>query len=183
MKKWMILSAICLLISNLSIRAQEDSSDTIQKGTTIKDLLESRQFKITAESTFGREGNVFLSEAVPGWRSGGQVIASRTVLPGFYLKLFGDKMVKTNLPFLGKLESMKKCSEPHILVESTYTNFKIKDRGKKGYRVTFKFNDRDNSYFEARIDINPEGEAYMVISSRNRTDAIYRGHLVDVDAK
>ena len=182
MKKWMILSAICLFISSLTIQAQKDST-TIQKKRIIKERLESRQFKITAESAFGREGNVFLSEAVPGWKSGGQVIASRTVLPGFYLKLYGDEMIKTNLPFLGKLESMKKCSEPHILVESTYTDFKIKDRGKKGYRVTFKFNDRDNSYFEARIDINPEGEAYMVISSRNRTDAIYRGHLVDVDAK
>ena len=80
MKKWMILSAICLFISSLTIQAQKDST-TIQKKRIIKERLESRQFKITAESTFGREGTVFLSEAVPGSKSGGQVIASRTVLP------------------------------------------------------------------------------------------------------
>lgn len=182
MKKWMILSAVSLFLSSFTVRAQEEIT-TIQKEPTIKERIESRQFKVTAESAFGPEGNVFLNEAVPGWKSGGQVVASRTVMPGFYLKLYDKDKIKTNLPFLGRLVSMKKCTEPHILVETTYSDFKIKDRGKKGYRVTFKFNDRDNSYFEARIDINPEGKTYMVISSRNRTDAVYRGQLTDVDAK
>lgn len=182
MKKWIIVCSVFLFAISLTVRAQEET--TQQKEPTILERLESREFKVTAESAFGPKGNIFLNEAVPGWKSGGQVVASRTVMPGFYLKLYDKDKIKTNLPFFGRLVGMKKCTEPHILVESTYSDFKIKDLGKeKGYRVTFKFNDRDNSYFEAKINISPKGETYMTISSRNRTDAVYRGQLTEVNAK
>lgn len=161
----LVLSACPLILGAQGTRREKDlaKQENIQ---VVKDAIEDGNFKLV------------FNWAIP---ASGKNISLSTE---YVMKVMQDS-VSAHLPFFGRAYSLPYGGDGGIQFDTKAKDFESVyiDKGRKS-RYEFSFGAQaERDYYSVRLQVYPEGNAYMTVLSNNRATISYRGYLKPVEKK
>lgn len=156
-----IIAIICLSISissfgQLTGKAKRQQQKKL-KMQEIEQLVENQKFSFVPQSLTTSSGY------------------TKDLISSYDLVLKQDSAM-AYLPFWGTAYMAKINDEGGIKFEALAEDLDIKDRGKKGYELTFDVNNMDDNY-QVRMSISKSGYATLNITSTKKSHISYYGQI------
>lgn len=119
------------------------------------------------------ESGDFIFEARRAYPQAGRTI-DLTTNPGFIE--ISEKTGEARLPFFGRAYNIPYGGRGGIIFSGELENIELSENPDK-MRVNYSFEVRDSEYYQVNMNIGYNGDASVVITSTNRAQISYHGHV------